>query len=76
MNASPCVYLAADIEEAKKHGGIIIKVEYDPGENPEMNNYVDGCWQLRVYEPIYNYTVVDLFDNSNLKLETSNDFRK
>ncbi len=54
-NASPCVYLAKELEEAKQYGNVILKVEYDPNKNPSMNNYVDGCWQLRVYEPIYKF---------------------
>ena len=54
-NMSPCTYLAVDIEEAKQYGDIILEVRYDPSVNPDMNNYQKGCWQLRVYEPIYNF---------------------
>ncbi len=54
-NASPCTYLALDVEEAKQYGNIILKVKYNPFKNPQMNNYCKGCWQVRVYEPIYNY---------------------
>lgn len=59
LNASPCVYLALEIEEAKMHGDIVLKVEYDPEINKSMNNYVDGCWQVRVYEPIYNFEIIN-----------------
>lgn len=52
---SPCTYLAVNLEEAKQYGDIILEVEYDPSKNPEMNNYQEGCWQCRVYEPIYEY---------------------
>lgn len=45
-------YLAADIEEAKCYGNVLLEVEYNPFINPGMNNYIDGCWQIRVYEPI------------------------
>lgn len=51
---SPCTYLTNDIEEAKRYGDIILEVEYDPNINPSMNNY-NGSWQVRVYEPIYNW---------------------
>lgn len=54
-NASPCTYLAVDIEEAEQYGDIILKVKYNPFKNSQMNNYYKGCWQVRVYEPIYNY---------------------
>lgn len=47
-----CTYLAIDIKEAEYYGEIILEVEYDPLIHPKMNNYIDGCWQLRVYEPI------------------------
>ena len=49
---SRCTYLTTDIEEAKQYGEILLKVEYDPFVNKKENNYIDGCWQLRVYEPI------------------------
>ena len=47
-----CTYLAVDFEEAKCYGDIILQVQYDPFEHKEKNNYIDGCWQVRVYEPI------------------------
>ena len=47
-----CTYLAVDLEEAKCYGDIVLQVEYNPHEHPKKNNYIDGCWQLRVYEPI------------------------
>ena len=57
-NIAPCTYLAVDIKEAKQYGDIILEVEYNPLENPNKNNWFDGCWQVRVYEPIYNFTVI------------------
>lgn len=51
-NSSRCTYLALDINEAKSYGEILLEVEYDPFLNKKDNNYCDGCWQLRVYEPI------------------------
>lgn len=47
-----CTYLAVDLDEAKQYGDIILQVEYNPFLNPKKNNYMKGCWQLRVYEPI------------------------
>ena len=49
---SRCTYLATDIAEAMQYGDIVLEVEYEPSTNPKKNNYVDGCWQVRVYEPI------------------------
>lgn len=46
-----CTYLATDLEEAKYYGEVVLQVEYDP-KSSKHDNYVDGCWQLRVYEPI------------------------
>ena len=53
----PCTYLTPDLEIAKIFGDIILEVNYDPFKNPKKNNYRKGCWQLRVYEPIYEYMV-------------------
>ena len=49
---SRCTYLAVDKEEAACYGDVVLQVEYDPTKHPKMNNYIDGCWQVRVYEPI------------------------
>ena len=46
-----CTYLAVDKEEAKCYGEIVLEVEYDPFQS-KHNNYIEGCWQVRVYEPI------------------------
>lgn len=51
-NVSRCTYLATDIEEAKCYGDVLLEIHYDPTLSPKYNNYVDGCWQFRVYEPI------------------------
>lgn len=47
-----CTYLAVDKEEAEQYGDVVLKVEYSPFQTPKHNNYIDGCWQVRVYEPI------------------------
>jgi hypothetical protein len=47
-----CTYLAVDLQEAKCYGEIVLSVEYDPFRKKAKNNYVEGCWQVRVYEPI------------------------
>ena len=49
---SRCTYLTTDINEAKCYGKVILKVKYNPLINPKMNNYINECWQLRVYESI------------------------
>lgn len=46
-----CTYLATDLKESEQYGDVVLQVEYDP-KNSMHNNYIDGCWQLRVYEPI------------------------
>lgn len=46
-----CTYLAVEKEEARCYGDVVLKVEYDP-TNSKHNNYKEGCWQVRVYEPI------------------------
>jgi len=54
QEVSRCTYLATDLEEAKHYGEVVLQVEYDPksSKHRNYNNYVDDCWQLRVYEPI------------------------
>ena len=47
---SRCTYLAVDEREAMLNGDIVLKVEYEPTDGND--NYVEGCWQLRVYVPI------------------------
>ena len=47
-----CTYLAVDLEEAKYYGDVVLQVEYDPMKPGAKNNYCEGCWQVRVYEPI------------------------
>lgn len=46
-----CTYLACDKEDAALYGPIILEVEYNPASS-KLNNYIEGCWQMRVYEPI------------------------
>lgn len=57
-----CTYLAVNKEEAEHYGTVVLKVEYNPFNRRgtvkkdkrglPLNNYVEGCWQVRVYEPI------------------------
>lgn len=47
-----CTYLSTCVEEAHFYGDVILRVEYEPSLHSNKNNYVAGCWQLRVYEPI------------------------
>jgi len=54
---SPCTYLATTIKEARQYGDIVLEVDYDPNENPKMNNYNPDSWQVRVYEPIYKFEI-------------------
>jgi hypothetical protein len=52
FGADRCTYLSTNIQEAQCYGEIVLQVDYDPFINSKDNNYVDGCWQIRVYEPI------------------------
>ena len=54
-----CTYLAVEKEEAKKYGDVTLQVEYNPFNNTN-NNYLDGCWQVRVYEPIPISNIIKL----------------
>lgn len=56
---SRCTYLAVNIEEAKCYGDVVLQVEYNP-INSKHNNYKEGCWQVRVYEPIPLSNVIKL----------------
>ena len=48
-----CTYLAVDPEEASNYGDVLLEVEYDPYRiGAKCNKFDNGCWQLRVYEPI------------------------
>ena len=47
-----CTYLAVEKKEAKCYGNVVLEVEYDPFLHKDKNNYMEGCWQVRVYEPI------------------------
>lgn len=64
---SRCTYLATDIKEAKCYGNYILEVNYDPLINPNENNYIDGCWQLRIYEPIpiSNIKLIQVIDKTS-----------
>lgn len=46
-------YLATEKEEAGCYGDVILEVEYNPyDKNAQCNHFEEGCWQIRVYEPI------------------------
>lgn len=50
-----CTYLAVELEDAVPFGEVLLQVEYDPFKDKSRkphNNYKEGCWQIRVYEPI------------------------
>lgn len=65
-NASPVVYLAIDKKEASMYGEVLLEIEYNPYTNPKFNNYINGCWQFRVYEPIPLTKVKQIrYDNNN-----------
>lgn len=49
---SRCTYLATDLNEVKCYGDVILEVEYNHFKRKKKNNYIEGCWQFRVYEPI------------------------
>lgn len=53
--SSPCTYLAVIPEDAKGYGPVLLEVRYDPRVNPDKNNYDPESWQIRVYEPIYEF---------------------
>ena len=62
---SRCTYLTTNINEAKQYGEVLLQVDYDPSEHPDMNNYCDGCWQCRVYEPIALTSITELLRKEN-----------
>ena len=46
-----CTYLSVgDALEAAQYGDIVLEVDYEP--RSLKDNYSDGCWQVRVYDPI------------------------
>jgi hypothetical protein len=47
---SRCTYLASDRDEAACYGDVVLTVEIDASK--VTSNYVEGCWQWRVYDPI------------------------
>ena len=50
FHPSRCTYLAVEEAEAWEYGSVVLQVEYDPITG--VNNYYEGCWQVRVYDPI------------------------
>ncbi len=56
---SRCTYLAIKPEQAERFGaGVLLEVEYEPDNYRKdevgnvHNHWGEGCWELRVYEPI------------------------
>ena len=59
---SRCTYLTQDIAEAALYGDVVLEIQYNPRDSRgrvkcdntgfQVNNYCEGCWQIRVYEPI------------------------
>jgi hypothetical protein len=48
---SRCTYLTPMIDEARKYGEVLIEVQFNP-ELHQPHNYIEGCWQCRVYAEI------------------------
>ena len=46
-----CTYLTPYLKEAEHYGNIILEVKYDL-EEKHIDNYTEGCWQFRTYDPI------------------------
>ena len=61
---SPCTYLAKEQKEAEQYGEVLLKVIYNPTLHPSMNNYNPESWQIRVYEPIFEYKVISNKDEA------------
>lgn len=49
---SRCTYLTPSRLEAMQYGDIVLEIDYDPQDKEYDNNYVEGCWQVREYNPI------------------------
>ncbi len=60
-------YLAVDVKDASCWAGILLSVEYTP--DPEYDNYIQNCWQFRVYReiPINNVQLMGV-NNDNHRL--------
>ncbi|HEC66951.1 MAG TPA: hypothetical protein ENI23_16875 [bacterium] len=58
----PVTWLATELAEAKCYGEVILQVEYIPGTGKD--NYIEGCWQLRVYTKIPLANITELFNGS------------
>jgi RNA:NAD 2'-phosphotransferase (TPT1/KptA family) len=49
---SRCTYLTPDAIEAQQYGDVVLKIDYEPYSEKYCNNYTEGCWQVREYNPI------------------------
>ena len=56
---SRCTYLAINTKDCPEND-ILLEVEYNPFVNPHKNNYINNCWQCRVYEPISQFKQIAL----------------
>jgi len=54
FSPSRCTYLAVNTKDCPKND-VLLEVEYNPFINPNENNYINNCWQCRVYEPISQF---------------------
>lgn len=68
-----CTYLTPMIEEAMCYGQVILEVKYDPSRKGAKNNYIDGCWQVRIYEPI---DITDVHRMNGAEVEAEYNKRK
>lgn len=49
---SRCTYLAENVNEAAVYGDVVLEIEYNPTDSKYCNNWSEGCWQHREYNPI------------------------
>lgn len=50
--SSRCTYLALEKKVAECYGKVVLEVSYNPFKHSKKNNFIVGCWQIRVYEKI------------------------
>lgn len=48
LGGAGAIWLATNPQEASCYGPIVLKIRYNP-KGPPSDNYVKGCWQIRVY---------------------------
>ena len=66
FGASRCTYLAADIQEAKCYGEIVLQVDYDPFINSKEQDLAKAKWYTDYYMKLYRkYPGVFINSNNN-----------